>query len=148
MDGLLRGLSAEDFDKESGLAGPEAFRRAVEREFHHLVRGHSKVAPAIAVLRVERPSALVASAVSACLKEARRCFDVAGRLDAETFVVLLGTYWLGSTPRVTDALPLLEDAARAAAEHGAGNVRARMFWLKSEHGSAEEWFREATRWRE
>jgi hypothetical protein len=141
-------LDPGDFDAESGLPGPAAFVRGVEREFDLRRRLVSKLDPAIGVIRVERINPVAARAVAETIKQQRRCFDMAGRLDERTFAIVLGSYFNATPPFITELLPILEAVAHAAADNGAGNVRARTFWLKSEHGSAEEWFREATRWHE
>lgn len=138
-------LAPELFDKDSALCGPDALKNGIAYDFGW-AKKHGRT-PGIAVLQVENASPEIARAVGAALKGARRCYDVAARIDARTFGVLLGCSCQGgTTDTITDALALLENAARAAAIAGGGSARARVFWLKPEHATADDWYREATLW--
>ncbi|NJK88120.1 MAG: hypothetical protein HC923_01145 [Myxococcales bacterium] len=133
-------------DKDSALVGPSAMRFAVERDYG-FARRHG-LTPGLAVIQVKHASPEVAAAIGLSLKCNRQCYDVAARIDEHTFGVLLGCTNHGSPVKsTTDVLKLLEHAATAAANAGSGDVTARTFWLKPEHGDADKWFREATLWR-
>lgn len=141
----MDGIDPERYDKESELVGPGAIRYAVDFEFRG-ARRHGKL-PAIAVIRVKRAGPEIARAIGIALKSVRCGLDVAGRLSEHVFAVVLGcSQHAGPSMAATDVLRLLESAASAAANAGSGDVTARTYWLKPEHATADDWFREATLW--
>jgi len=136
-------MNADLFDSESGLPGPIAFRYAVTQEY--LLARKQGALSGLAILRVKQPSAMVAKAIGQAFKARRSRFDAPGRIDARTFGVVIGVP-ADFKEAVTDALLLLEEAATAAATSGSGDVRARVYWLSTDHVSDEEWYRGAVRW--